>query len=74
MTWSLKSPDFGFLAKNQSLETLDSVFTKKLITYFRTITHYLCPPSALPLSFPPEGEERGNSVYFREMLIVGTQA
>ncbi len=34
MAWSSKSPDFRFLAKSQSLETLDSLFTKKLITYF----------------------------------------
>ncbi len=38
MVWSPKSPDFGFLAKSQSLETLDSLSTKKLIPYFRTTT------------------------------------
>ena len=55
MVWSPKSPDFGFLAKNQSLETLDSDSTKKLITYFYNRS---VPPPSLPhfgggISSPP---------------------
>ena len=47
MAWSPKSPDFGFLAKKQSLETLDSVSAKKLITYFRTTTNIFMTTSKI---------------------------